>query len=565
MGELYLQSRIFHAVLFNLYVKVVVLMRFGCMLEYDIFVGEISETSRKLCDSFGGRTELLKFLGDNVNTVEISMMDTTEDMDGALKAAKVCAEYGLKITIHGVLKEDDTPKSFFEPYVSLFGSNMQDEYSITIHPLNLKEDSISKLREICEYADKNNYPVRIRLENQRFVSEYSINGSCRSVAEIVNAVAHDKLSACLDFGHLLSNRRNFGEESDPCEADFMSLVQHTHIHSMYDGVTHFPLDHGETELERNITELISHNYQGILSLELGPERYKNIFEFKSSFVNSVSVLKTAYSQIINKIDMNNKYKNYGKHIDNIFKSSKDSSCGIGQIGTAAYIMKIGNTKLAIDPALWGLDIDECCRKRVIDELGDCDAIIYSHQHGDHFDENVIKEIFSEKTKFLIPDFIINEVGDDYVNTKENLVVTERGKSYYINDVKITVFNSIHVASHIESFQSSGDAIEYDGKTYVFPGDVRQYIISEYPKFENTKAVIAHLWLGSTDALNVYDNPYIDEFVEFMNSFGAERTLLGHMYDVRRTIDQMWGDVHFDAVSDRLNSPEILKLGTWIEL
>jgi len=108
----------------------------------------------------------------------------------------------------------------------------------------------------------------------------------------------------------------------------------------------------------------------------------------------------------------------------------------------------------------------------------------------------------------------------------------------------------------------GYAITYNGGTYVFPTDVRTYT-KEYPKLENVKALFAHLWFFQ--ALNIYDNPYIELFTDFVKRFDAEKVYIAHLMDVRRPIDQMWSDMHFDIVKEKLSTAQMFKLGDWIDL
>lgn len=277
------------------------------------------------------------------------------------------------------------------------------------------------------------------------------------------------------------------------------------------------------------------------------------------------ILQIAHLQLRNRLLEQEKYKNYSKYLEDIFTRCQNSICGIGQLGTAAYLLKLGTTKIAIDPALWGLDIDLSSRRRVIEELNDCDAVIVTHEHGDHFDPEVLSKVRSEKTKLLIPNFFGKTAVDNCIYVKENLISTVRGNNYYINDVRIHIFNSVHTPNDDESIPSSGVMVEYMGGQYVFTGDVRQYAVEKYPKFDNTKALFAHMWLGSTDALNLHDNLNIDKFCAFVNSFRAEKIYFGHMYDVRRTIDQMWGDVHYDIVKIRFPDSQVLRMGDWVEL
>jgi hypothetical protein len=78
-----------------------------------------------------------------------------------------------------------------------------------------------------------------------------------------------------------------------------------------------------------------------------------------------------------------------------------------------------------------------------------------------------------------------------------------------------------------------------------------------------KVLFSHLWLFK--ALNLYDNPYIEKFTDYVKRFGAEKVYVAHLNDVRRPIDQMWSDIHFEAVKGEMPNSHMFTLGDWIEL
>ena len=100
---------------------------------------------------------------------------------------------------------------------------------------------------------------------------------------------------------------------------------------------------------------------------------------------------------------------------------------------------------------------------------------------------------------------------------------------------------------------------------MFSADVRNYDISSHPVFPNTKALIVHLWLGRENALNLYNNAYMEDFCRFANSYHAKKVFVSHMFDVRRKINDMWTDIHYDAVKHSLGESGYIKLGDWIQL
>lgn len=274
-------------------------MKTGIKIPYDIFCEEKSETTKKLLECFNGCDGFFGYLEKNFDTVEIGVVFFGTDGSILKDGAFLCSKFGLNVTIHGSLNDIKNAEEFFTPYLPLFESDLQDYYNITVHPFENPDDTEKLLEDICRCAKNNDYPVRITLENQRFTNERLINTLCKNVAEIVNNINSKYLYCCFDFGHQLYNQIKYGEKFDAVESDFLSVVKHTHIHSLYNDKTHFPLSCGETLLEYNIKKLLCHNYDGVFLLELAPARYLDEFDIKTSIEDSIRILKTALLQFNN--------------------------------------------------------------------------------------------------------------------------------------------------------------------------------------------------------------------------------------------------------------------------
>lgn len=272
-------------------------MKTGIKIPYDIFCNEMSETSKKLLTSFCGIYKFLGYLGENCDAVEIGVVFHNTNGEILKTGVKLCNDFGLNVTIHGGFNDTKSAEEFFAPYIPLIKSGLQEFYNITVHPFENPEDTEKLLTEICKYIEEYKYPVRITLENQRYANENLKNTLCRNVAEIVKSINSKYLYCCFDFGHQLFNQIKYGENFDPVEGDFLSVVKHTHIHSLYEESTHFPLSCGETLLEYNIKKLLSYNYNGIFLLELAPARYMEKFDIKKSIEDSIYILKTTLLQI----------------------------------------------------------------------------------------------------------------------------------------------------------------------------------------------------------------------------------------------------------------------------
>lgn len=539
-------------------------MRFGLTLRMDLFTDEPSRSSHLLLCEFGGREGLFSYLKEKVDTVEISTIGSKSDPEVFLNAVKCCKEYGLEVTVHGLLKEAEAAEDFFAPYLPLFEDSLQENYNITLHPLNEKEDTVRVLSELCNYADKMACPVTFTLENQRLTHECSVNGICQSVREIVEKVNHNRLNTCWDFGHYLSNKRKNGEKYDPFDEKFLQKVQHTHIHSMYEGTTHFPLFCGETELDKNLALLIENDFDGILSLELDFGRFADEFGLKESLCRSVEILKNSYHQaVVKETEILRYEKEYPAILERTKEKLKQCLCGVALLSPSSYLLKLGDIKMAVDPSLLDIPVTREGRELFLQLIGECDAVIYTHKHGDHYDSRVATEVKGMDNLWLIPDFFSqNDIRGGNLEEKTCIFV-ETEKTYKIADVEIKFFESCH--SSEDSFVPEyGFAILYEGKHYVFSADVRNYDTGLVTPFPDTEVLFAHLWLGREKALET-DGEYIRQFADFVNAYEAKRVCLGHLFDVRREICDMWTDLHYRELAGRIENLSPLHIGDVISL
>lgn len=273
------------------------LMKIGCAVQPDLFTNDRvrSLDTAALCGAFGGRAGVFNFLKNNVYALEISSVYPATDPLALLNASKDCHNHGLYATYHGYLA--DSVEDFFHPYTLLFQSGIQSVYNVTVHPFQFRTDTEKMLRDICQYADEREYPIQITLENQRYSSEDRKEQLCDSVTWIVDRIQSDRLKVCFDFGHQLSGIRKFGEDIDPLSDKFFSLVRQTHIHSLYNGVTHYPLTCGECALNENLQALKKHGYDGILNLELGFHIYAGCLNIEETLFASIEILKQTGSRI----------------------------------------------------------------------------------------------------------------------------------------------------------------------------------------------------------------------------------------------------------------------------
>ena len=527
-------------------------MRYGCTLPLDLFTPTPSESSAALIKGFGGTDALFAWLGDNLDAIELGTVRTTTDPELLLRAASVCHAHGLTVTIHGALADGDSPDAFFAPYLPLFAAGLQPAYNVTLHPLK----EVSATRDMLRALLAADLPVTFTLENQRNRSAETAGWGCAPVAELVDEIGDRRLGTCLDFGHQLSNFHKFGPEQDPIPQSFYSLAGHTHIHSYYNGTTHFPLYLGETLLEEHITALRQAGYTGILNLELHAERYFKEFDARDALAHSVGVLKDAVTQLAYKEAAWAAFRDhFPERLSAAAKFIDSVSSGLALIGPASYLLRLGDKRFAIDPSACHLPGEESIRTQLFETLRHYDGVIATHNHYDHYDGKLLTMLAPHLPCYMA-DFMPDLPGIHRIKAGETLSLGEAG---------FTFFKSPH--SRGESLVDElGFLVEFRGRRHLFPVDVRTYDPAVIPVEGPVDTLISHLWLGRVQAL-IHGNQaeYIEDFIAFANSFSPKKTVIGHLCDPRRIIPDMWSPLHVARVAPFLTNPTPLQFGDTITL
>ena len=523
-------------------------MKFGCTVNIGVFSEYRVGDALELYNAFGSVEEVFAFLGANVDSVELHTVRDDTDLEQLEKAVLTCREYGLSCTYHGSLKTYTTPENFFAPYEYLLKKGLADNFTITLHPQDQYEYIVEVLKALCDYAGMKQIPVMLCLENQRIQKDRMAEGICQNVADIVSCVNSAYLNVCFDFGHRKSNAEKYGDDADVVPEDFYRRTAHTHIHSWYEGTTHYPIHVGKVQLETNLLALFRNGYDGVLNLELCPGRFCGTFDVKEGFCNSVSVLKTATEQARAMLAAMEKYEQYEDNAKPVFEALQREKFSVGAIAPAAYVFRFGDVKLAIDPSFAGFSEQEEKYAYLITKLQDFDAVFITHGHSDHYSPYFLEEL-GKSIKVYVPDFL------ECANTVPYTV----GDSVKLGELTVTGFVSCHDEPGMNPYPEYGLNLTYRGKTITMPADIRDY---RTDRFRGMKAdlLIGHLWLGRGNGLNLYNNTFIAEFCDFINGFDASRVFIGHMDDVRRNMQSIWTDVHFAEVQKNIPNVETIKFG-----
>ena len=92
------------------------------------------------------------------------------------------------------------------------------------------------------------------------------------------------------------------------------------------------------------------------------------------------------------------------------------------------------------------------------------------------------------------------------------------------------------------------------KTYLFPGDVRDYEHCRMPV--DCDVVFSHVWLGRGCATANREDTALDKYLHFVRALRPKLLLLTHLYDIRRLEKEQWTYKHALWIKHALQNTEI---------
>lgn len=232
---------------------------------------------------------------------------------------------------------------------------------------------------------------------------------------------------------------------------------------------------------------------------------------------------------------------YEKHYIEVLARAKTALAereGVFAISHASYLLRLGGKLIAVDPNEWLTPKADGCLEALFSLLSECDAVIVTHDHTDHYTPSLLRALPEGVVRF-IPSF----VPYDGANERK----ADDGAVFSLADVTISFFETVHYADR--SLKECGFSLTYGGKNYVFPTDVRLYD-APHAVFPNTVLLMAHLWLGRGCACDAQTCD-TEAFCRFVSSHHPETVLVSHLNDYKRDLEFFWSEAHYEMVKDSL--------------
>ena len=233
-----------------------------------------------------------------------------------------------------------------------------------------------------------------------------------------------------------------------------------------------------------------------------------------------------------------------------------------------YLFRTGGVRWAIDPMTLGNRISEAPVIDFARDLQGLSVVLLTHEHGDHFDLNLLRTLRESCMHWVIPRELLSLALEEVRLQRNRIIVPMPYEPIDVCGLRITPFPGSHwdLPSFLaksdklaRGVPSTGYLVEMTQKRWLFPGDTRTYDASMVRGFGPVDAVFAHLWLGRGCAL-MTTPPLLNEFSRFFVAMQPKKIVITHLEEFGRSVEDFWTRGHA-----KLASRSITELGTLIDV
>lgn len=226
--------------------------------------------------------------------------------------------------------------------------------------------------------------------------------------------------------------------------------------------------------------------------------------------------------------------------------------------SASYLMRTGNVRWALDPVWLRQWLADASKMNVGHDLRALAFVLLTHEHDDHLDLGLIRQLRDLPIRWVVPQAILSLVRQTGLSS-EKIIVPQVLVPLELEGITILPFEGLHwaetatggheSASGRRGVPATGYLVEFSGKRWLFPGDVRTYNASALPSRERIYGLFAHLWLGRASAL-LDPPPLLESFCRFCIETGTQRVVLTHLEEFGRDVNDLWDASHVRQVLSR---------------
>ncbi|MCU0489178.1 MAG: MBL fold metallo-hydrolase [Anaerolineales bacterium] len=224
--------------------------------------------------------------------------------------------------------------------------------------------------------------------------------------------------------------------------------------------------------------------------------------------------------------------------------------------SANYLFRTAGVRWALDPLTMGRRVPGIPAPDLSQALGKLDFVMLTHRHADHLDPALLKALCHLPIQWVIPEFLLPEVQAQVALPEERIIRPQPLQSFELYGLRILPFPGLHwdaspgKEGQPQGVPAMGYRVEFNRKSWLFPGDTRQYRSDRLPRLGAVNGLFAHLWLGRASAL-LDPPPLLDPFCRFCLDLQPDQLVLTHLEEFGRQADDTWELWHARRVISRL--------------
>lgn len=230
--------------------------------------------------------------------------------------------------------------------------------------------------------------------------------------------------------------------------------------------------------------------------------------------------------------------------------------------SANYLFHTEGVRWALDPLSLFSRLSLNNPQDFTEDLSQLDAIVLSHSHADHLDIELLSKLVDLPLIWIVPDFLMQELGS-VIGNKMEIIVPTPGNPICIKNLTLTPFPGLHFRDG-NGVPELGYLAEFSGKRWAFPGDTRSFPLRGLTDLGKIDGIFAHLWLGKRSALQEIPT-LLNDFCRFFTEPAPRRLVITHMHELARDPYDFWDSSHFEQVFSKCQelNPEIQVTLAWM--
>ena len=223
--------------------------------------------------------------------------------------------------------------------------------------------------------------------------------------------------------------------------------------------------------------------------------------------------------------------------------------------SANYLFRTAGIRWALDPLTLKQRLPDAPDVDAPHDLGRLSFVLLTHRHADHLDLKLVQCLSTLPILWVVPEPILPLVEQAGLS-REQILIPGPLVSINIQGILITPFEGLHWENDLErpdglrGVPAMGYLVEFGGKRWLFPGDVRTYTLNRLPPFDALEGAFVHLWLGRASA-RLDQPPLLESFGRFCMGLRSPRLIVTHLQEYGRDETEFWDDRHFQQVKQWL--------------